>query len=319
MGVDREDEVVVVEWIVRAVGVFWFVGGIATLRALATSRVLDAAIAAIQGGWSGREQARAALLGVGAVLTTASGAALAGLDRAAIGLMIVGALVQGLWLAVAARWFPPEDASDRRGRRQVVNAFGVWLVATGLMIWARASGHVVLTAQPAFEAVIAVASVIVVAVQAREILRGAEAWGRSGGVPQFSPFETEVDGEGASGDPGRDDASERPILGPRRWMVAPDMYGALMVDLDTDERHPVEALALPAALLRDLEDFEDAVVGALVPDEGEDAGWVLPESEVAALTARAKALARALGPHSIDGRATWRLPPTRGEAASPPV
>lgn len=295
-----------IEWVVRALGVFWFVGGLATIRAAAQSRALDAMLAAIAPpGWRGRERARAALLALGAVLTTASGAALIGLDRAAPGLMIANALVQGIWLAVAARLFAPEDDGDRIGRRRVINAFLLWVAVTGLVLWGAARGDVVFTAQPFFEIALAVAAVVALAVQAREIAFGI------GGSKAAADGEARADIDDADDDGADAAAPVVRIGGRRRWLLAPDMYGAPMVDLDADERHFVEEIDLPEDLAAALAAFEDAVVGALEPDDGSESGWALPAAEIAALEARAEALAAALAPHSVGGRALWRLPPAR--------
>lgn len=291
----------VVEWVIRAVGVFWFVGGIATIRAAAQSRTLDAMLAAFAAGWTGRERARAALLAVGAVLTTLSGAALIGLDRAAPGLMVANGLVQGAWLLFAARAFPPEDEGDRVGRRRVVNAFLLWVVVTGLVIGADLRGDVVFTMQPAFEIAGGVAALVVLAVQARAIVFGIA--GRANVGTAADDAAAAVAEEASA-----EDAAEIRVRDPRRWMLAPDMYGALLVDLDADERYAVADVDLPEDLAAALGAFEDAVVGALVPDDGVEAGWALPAAEIPALEARAEALAEALGSHSIGGRATWHLP-----------
>lgn len=286
----------VIEWVVRAIGVFWFVGGIATIRAAAQSRTLDATLAAFADGWTGRERARAALLAIGAVLTTLCGAALIGLDRAAPGLMVVNGLVQAAWLVFAARAFPPEDEGDRVGRRRVTRAFVLWVIVTGLVIGVDLRGDVVFTAQPAFELAGGIAALIVLAAQAREIAFGLGARVEAGAAEAVA-----VDAVAA------DDAEAR-VRDPRRWMLAPDMYGALLVDLDADERYAVADVELPEDLAAELVDFEDAVVGTLVPDDEAEAGWALPAAEIPALEVRARALAEALGPHSIGGRATWHLP-----------
>ena len=122
------------EWAIRALGAFWFAGGLVTLWTLSRARVLDTALAALGGGVATRDLVRAGLLGGGAVLTALAGLFLALLDRFAPAALLANALVQAVWLAYAARHFPPEDDEDRIGRLRVTNAFGVWLVGTGSVI-----------------------------------------------------------------------------------------------------------------------------------------------------------------------------------------
>ncbi len=73
-------------------------------------------------------------------LTLASGVALATLSPLAPTLFIANAIVQGGYLAWAARALPPADADEARGRRQTQNAFVIYLVATAFVVWLHANG-----------------------------------------------------------------------------------------------------------------------------------------------------------------------------------
>ena len=57
------------DWAVRALGVFWFAGGMVTLRALRLDRTLDGMFAGLGRGFGRHDVVRASLLALGAVLT----------------------------------------------------------------------------------------------------------------------------------------------------------------------------------------------------------------------------------------------------------
>ena len=291
-----------IDWVVRAVGVFWFVGGIATARALAQSRMMDVVLAALAGGIRGRDRLRTALLGGGALLTTASGAALIGLDRWAPGLMIANALLQAAWLAVAAVAFPPEDEADRIGRRRSRNAFLVWTTATVVFLVLVMRGDVVVTEQPWFEAALAVAALIGAGLLAREVT----AAGPGGGLAFGEADEETADDEDFVTQP-PSAPIDRTIA--RRLMFAPNLLTPSLRDVDSGEVFEPSAIDLPEDLREALGDFEIEIQEYLVTSRTDPDLWVLPTGVRASLEPRIAALAKALEPHARDGEATWWLPP----------
>ena len=127
------------EWIARAVGAFYIVGGLFALRAARTNDLLDRALAGIEMKPTPRaERLRAAGLWVGGAMTAASGVALLLLSRWAVWLFLANLLLQALYLAVASVWLRPETELDALGRRRTVNAALFWTCATiAVLIWSR--------------------------------------------------------------------------------------------------------------------------------------------------------------------------------------
>lgn len=300
-----------IDWVVRAAGVFWFVGGLATARALAQSRVVDLVLASLDGGTRRRDRVRTALLGGGAILTTASGAALIGLDRLAPGLMIVNALLQAAWLLFAARAFPPEDEADRIGRRRSRNAFLVWTVATVAIVALALRGDVVFSAQPWFEAAIAVAALIGAGLVARAVSKPV-----LGGMAAFGE---EVDDE--AGDD--EDLVTQPRRAPidpslrRRLMFGPNLMTPSLLDVDSGEVFDPSEIDLPDDLREELGAFEIELQEYLVTSRTDPDLWVLPAEVRAGLEPRIAALAQALAPFARDGAATWWLPPAEETTETP--
>ena len=123
------------EWVLRAMGVFYAGAGVAYARTSAMDSVLDQALEAIEGKPQSRqERIKTLWLKTGAALTVAGGLALVTLSWWIAPLMIANALVQGAFLLYARRALPPEDAIEDQGRRQTTNAFFVWLVATAIAL-----------------------------------------------------------------------------------------------------------------------------------------------------------------------------------------
>ncbi|MDO9223104.1 MAG: hypothetical protein Q7U20_05240 [Caulobacter sp.] len=122
-------------WIARAVGLFYLLGGVLTVRAGRTETFLDDAIARIGGeptdpaerlrGWS--------MMAIG-LLTAASGLLLVLLLKAAVYAFLANAAWQGAYLVWARRALPPDTPLEALGRRRSVNAFLVWLVLTALVM-----------------------------------------------------------------------------------------------------------------------------------------------------------------------------------------
>lgn len=297
-----------IDWMIRGLGLFWFVGGAVAIRAAAEDRFFDAAGAALGEGWGWRRRVRAGVRALGALLTTASGAALLLLDRAAPWLMIANLVVQTAWHMAAPRLFPIDDES-LPGRTRERNALIVWGAATVLLVAMILDGAVVLAGNPMAEAVIALAIVAGMVWQGREILHGASGWGTA--TPTGFAGESVL----PEGPVDADAAAEGDGIGPRRWLIAPTIDGLFLVDLDGEDKWFADAVDLPADLKARFEDFEDDVRAALVPHRAIDGLWVLPRATVADFERRATELATALEPHALAGEAMWWLPPADDVAA----
>lgn len=112
-----------IEIAARIIGGFYAVGAIFLIRHMAMTEMLDRAIAAIEMQQEPQKQViRRWLLGIGAVLTGASGVATLLLSSWALPLFALNLLVQGGWLVWATRAFPPQDAEEVLGRRRTFNA-----------------------------------------------------------------------------------------------------------------------------------------------------------------------------------------------------
>ncbi len=124
-----------------AIGAFYIFAGVVALRALRFDGLMDTVLAALESRPpAAAERWKSAILTAGAALTLASGVALATLSPLAPTLFIANAIVQGGYLAWAARALPPADADEARGRSQTQNAFVIYFVATAFVVWLHANG-----------------------------------------------------------------------------------------------------------------------------------------------------------------------------------
>lgn len=277
------------DWAVRGLGVFWLVGGVFTLRAVRQTRVLDVMFAALSGGVRPKDMVRTELLTLGAVLTTLSGFLLALLDRLAPAALFTNAVVQAAWLFYAAREFPPEDDEDRIGRARVTNAFGVWLVGTGLVIAAEQFDVVRFEALPVVEVLAGVAAVAVLVWQGFEI----RAMRATPGL-DASPI-----------------AEPTPEAGPYRQPVnvilAPEVGCWPLWDGDDGRNLDPSRLEIPDDLRDRIADFEGRVIESLDVDHPE--GPSIVGREVAErFAAEAIDLTRALADVYGEDAVAWRLP-----------
>lgn len=124
-----------------AIGAFYVFAGVVVMRPMAMERLMDQVLAALNDPTDANDQMRVAVLSAGAVLTLASGAALAILSPLALPLFASNVVVQGGYLLWATRAIPPEDAASARGRAQTRNAFIIYCVATAFVAWLAAEGH----------------------------------------------------------------------------------------------------------------------------------------------------------------------------------
>ncbi len=278
------------DWVVRALGVFWFAGGMVTLRALGVSRVIDAAISAIRGRRTTRDLVRSSLLALGAVLTALAGFLLAALDRFALATLLANAVVQAIWLVYAARHFPPEDADDRAGRAQTRNAFLFWLAGSAAVIAAERAGAVQFAALPMVEVVAGVAALTALVWQGREIVRMHR-------TPSLGPMD---DGEVDAGE-------ERPFVQPKGVVLAPEVGCWPMWDADDGRNLDPWCLEISEDLAARLADFDGRVIDAL--DVDHDDGPTIVDPEVRRrLEAEAIEITRALAAVYGADAVAWKLP-----------
>jgi hypothetical protein len=125
----------VLGWIARAVGLFYLLGGLFTIRAGRREAFLDDAIARIGGEAINPVERlrRWSMMAIG-LLTTASGLLLILLSKAAVYAFLANAAWQGAYLVWARRALPPDTPLAALGRRRSTNAFIVWLVLTALVM-----------------------------------------------------------------------------------------------------------------------------------------------------------------------------------------
>ncbi len=277
------------DWAIRALGVFWFAGGLVTLAALRRTRGLDGMIAVLSGGVRRRDVVRAGLLTFGAVLTTLAGLFLAALDRFAPAVLVANAGVQAVWLFYAAREFPPEDDEDRIGRARVTNAFGVWLVGTGAVIAAERFEVVRFEALPVFEVLAGVAAVAVAVWQGFEI-RAMRATPGLDASPIAEP----------TPEPG-------PYRQPVNVILAPEVGCWPLWDGDDGRNLDPWRLEIPEDLRERIADFEGRVIESLDVDHPE--GPLIVGREAAErFAAEATELTRALAGVYGEDAVAWRLP-----------
>ena len=286
------------EWGFRALGVFWFVGGMMTLRALRMDRTLDTMFAAIRGGVAGKDLVRASLLGFGAVLTVLTGVALVALDRFAPALLVVNAVAQAAWLLYAARYYPPEDDDDRIGRARVRNAFVVWSIATVVVIAAERAGVIAFYDWPVAEMVAGGVALAVLGRQGVEITRMGRV--------------RALEGAGDDAGEGSDIAAALDPKAPRRWILAPNLFSAPLWDADTNYTFYPDTVGLAPELIEAIEELEAEVREKLRPSEADEEVYVLMPGDRADFAERAKALAEKLKDHLPGGDVDWWLPPEEG-------
>ena len=124
------------DWVARAVGAFYLLGGLFALRAARMNDLMDKALSAIDlkpTPWT--ERLRSAGLWAGAAFSIAGGVALLLLSRWAAWIFAASLALQVAYLVAASIWLEPEDEADARGRRSTVNAAILWGLITLATIW----------------------------------------------------------------------------------------------------------------------------------------------------------------------------------------
>ncbi len=267
----------------RLIGAFYAFGGVLTLRAIATDAVLDKALASLTLSEPDRDEdlRRRVLTGL-AVATGVSGGALVLLSGLAAWLFLLNLGLQAAWLVWARTRFPPLEADEVRGRRQVARAALVWAGATAIVLWLEFAGRLgsVLEFWPA--------AVLAVGAAAMLIWIVPHLTWKPGPAPAF---DAEPDAEPAE------------IAPPRRVRLAL-RYGYQTL-WDAEDGRPLNPYDhLPTGLATRLLTWEDDFHLAVDPHDP-DAGPKFAAGEEARHEAEGEAIAEALrgvfGPDAVDG------------------
>lgn len=132
-----------IDVLLRLLGAFYVFAGYIAARATLTGMLIDRAIAAISLRAPPRvETQRAIWMLATSVLVFAGGVALLLLLQVATLIFAASLALQAIYFwVVAPRYLDPHDEPDRQGRRQSLNAFIIYAIATALVLWAHASGR----------------------------------------------------------------------------------------------------------------------------------------------------------------------------------
>jgi hypothetical protein len=230
-------------YVAMFVGAFYVFAGFVVMRSMAMERLMDKVLAALNDPTDATDQMRVAVLSAGAVLTLASGAALAILSPLALPLFAANVVVQGGYLLWATRAIPPEDALAAQGRSQTRNAFVIYCVATAFVVWLSAQGQLRPWSAGMTDLLIDLGIVVAAVVG---------VWGFIH-MPRKGDATMRL-GDGAPGTPVADYIA--PPM-PTRLRLAPEFACSPLWDGDTGEPVSAFALDLPGDLSYRIEDWDD--------------------------------------------------------------
>lgn len=129
------------EIVLRAIGAFYIFAVIVGMRAMVMDHLMDQVLAGISlQPVPAKDRYRRWLLVSSVLAIGMGGMALLVLSVWAVPLFLFGAATQAFYLVWARTAFPPEDDSDRAGRRQTTNAGMLYGVATLLVCLAAGFG-----------------------------------------------------------------------------------------------------------------------------------------------------------------------------------
>lgn len=117
-----------------AMGLFYAIGGLVHMRALAVDDVVDDMLAMLGDRDAGKERLRTRIMTAGAALTFASGVSLMMHSRWTLAIFACNTLLQGAYLLWARQAFPPQDAMETVGRRSTIRAFLLYLAAFAFVL-----------------------------------------------------------------------------------------------------------------------------------------------------------------------------------------
>lgn len=125
-------------WVARLIGAFYVVTGVFALWQSVHNWRLSQAFAGLVPP-SPTDRAADVVLGVGAGLVLFSGSLLFLLRSGAVAAFLLCWTVQAGYLLWAQRFRPPEDPFALQGRRQTINAFSLYSIATLFVLWLQAT------------------------------------------------------------------------------------------------------------------------------------------------------------------------------------
>ncbi|ODT50847.1 hypothetical protein [Devosia sp. 63-57] len=131
----------VIEFLLRIVGGFYVLAGLAVMRSVVMDRLMDQMLSALSmKPQPAAEAVKRWLWGVSGMAIGMGGMALMVLNLWAVPLFAIGLVTQVIYLAWAYFAFPPETPLEARGRRQTTNAALLYCVATLAVFAAAAAG-----------------------------------------------------------------------------------------------------------------------------------------------------------------------------------
>ena len=151
----------------QIVGAFYMFAGVALVRAMATSRMIDSAIDAItlsKTPPSTAETLKERFTIVLAIMTFLSGLALISMSELAVHLFVATTLVQAIFLFwIAPRYVDPaEEGGLPPGRQQSINALVIFGAVTALVAWATGLGRLQPVAEASDVSLIMTGSLVVI-------------------------------------------------------------------------------------------------------------------------------------------------------------
>ncbi len=157
--------------VAMAIGLFYAIGGLLLLRRLPGEAVMDQMIAALGDATAPAERQRTRVWMLGGAMTFASGVSLVALSRWAPALFVATSLFQLGYLVWVRSALPAENEEERAGRRAVIQALVIYLVATGFVLWLDRQGAWRAWLDPAWLELLAL--VAITAAVSAVLLRGA--------------------------------------------------------------------------------------------------------------------------------------------------
>ncbi len=165
---------------VLLLGIFYTFAGYMAARAVQKDALIDAALMAVSGRQRDRlDQERSLWLYAGAAVVGAGGLLLLAGSALAVPAFLLSCLLQGLhFLVLSPSRYDRLDPVDPAGRRQSLNAFVIYGLATLVVLWAALQGVLRLPGQGSAWPLLMVAAVwLVLVLRGLRLLMTAGRWG----------------------------------------------------------------------------------------------------------------------------------------------